>query len=219
MWLRDRADAGERLAKVLAQEPPPQPLVLAVPRGGVPIAAIVAQHLNCPWDVVVVRKLALPWNPEAGFGAVAVDGTTVLNPEFLQRALLASAELERIKSQALDEVGRRDRAYRAGRPFPALTGYSVILTDDGLASGYTMLAAVEFAKKSRPREVVVASPVASGAAVRLLQPAVDRLVVLHVSHRWNFAVASFYRDFAQLTDEEVVMTVRGSATGAPHSTT
>jgi predicted phosphoribosyltransferase len=170
-------------------------------------------------DVVVVRKLALPWNPEAGFGAVAVDGTTVLNPQFLERVRLDPEAVEGIKARELEEAARRDRIYRADRPFPPLTGYSVILIDDGLASGYTMFAAVEFAKKSRPREVVVASPVASGAAVELLQPRVDRVVVLHVSHRWNFAVASFYQDFAQLTDEEVVTTLRGSQTEATHGTT
>lgn len=215
MRLRDRADAGERLAEVIAQEPPPQPAVLAIPRGGVPIGATVARCLSCPWDVVVVRKLALPWNPEAGFGAVAVDGTTVLNQEFLRRAGLSPEAVERIKARALEEAGRRDRIYRAGRPLPPLAGYSVILVDDGLASGYTVLAAAEFAKKSGPREVVVAAPVASISAVELLQPRVDRVVVLHVSHQRDFAVASFYQDFTQLTDEGVVATLRGFRAGLP----
>ncbi len=204
MRFLDRGDAGQQLAETVAQEGLPHPVVLAIPRGGVPIGACIAGELCCPWDVVVVRKLAFPWNPELGFGAVALDGTTVHDRKLLGRARLALEEVDQIKREALWEVERRDRTYRGGRPFPPTGGCSVILTDDGLASGYTMLAAVEFVRKSRPGCVVVATPVASGSAVGLLRPAVDRLVTLHVSDAWRFAVAGFYHTFPQLTDEEVL---------------
>lgn len=210
MRFGDRGDAGQRLAQALAQEPHLHPVVLAIPRGGVPIAALVAQELHCPWDVVVVRKLAFPWNLELGFGAVALDGTTVLNQSLLRRAELTPAEVEQTTVEALREAERRDRTYRGGRPFPRLEGCTVILTDDGLASGYTMLAAVEFVRKSGPLWVVVASPVASDSAVRLLRPVTDRLITLYVSDACRFAVASFYHTFTQLTDEEVLMALKAS---------
>ncbi|MFQ5882013.1 MAG: phosphoribosyltransferase [Candidatus Methylomirabilales bacterium] len=210
MRFLDRADAGERLAEAIAEEALLHPLILAIPRGGVPIVTLTAERLHCPWDVVVVRKLAFPWNPELGFGAVALDGTSVLNQELLRRAHLTPEEVEQVKVEALREVERRDGLYRAGRPFPFLGGCSVILTDDGLASGYTMLAAVEFVRKRRPLQVVVASPVASDSAMVLLQSAADRLIVLHVSDAWSFAVASHYHNFAQLTDEEVLTALKAS---------
>lgn len=210
MRFQDRSDAGRRLAQALAQEPLPQPLVLAIPRGGVPIAPLIAEELRCPWDVVVVQKLAFPWNPELGFGAVALDGTVVQNHKLLERTQLTPGEVEHVKGEVLQEAERREQIYRGGRPFPRVAGCSVILTDDGLASGYTMLAAVESMKKAGPRQVVVASPVASDSAVELFRPAVDRLVTLHVSDAWSFAVGSFYRAFSQLTDEEVLKIMKAS---------
>jgi putative phosphoribosyl transferase len=201
---RDRRDAGQRLGQVLAQDGLPHPVVLAIPRGGVPIAVRIAAALGCPWDVVVIRKLAVPWNPEMGFGAVAVDGTTIENRQFLDRTGLTASQVERIRAEALREAERRDRLYRAGRPSPDLTGRSVVLTDDGLASGYTVLAAVEWVKKADPLQVIVATPVASDSAAALVELAADRLAALYVSDARNFAVADFYTDFAQLTDEGVL---------------
>ena len=212
---RDRSEAGHRLAQALAQEPLPDPLVLAIPRGGVPIAARIAEALRCPWDVVVVQKLAFSWNPELGFGAVALDGTVVQNHNLLERTQSSPGEVEHVKGEVLREAERREQIYRGGRPFPRVAGCSVILTDDGLASGYTMLAAVECLKKAGPRQVVVASPVASDCAVGLVQPAVDRLVTLHISDASSFAVGSFYRAFSQLTDEEVLMTLNAGRPPAP----
>jgi putative phosphoribosyl transferase len=207
---RDRGEAGRRLARVLSLDPLPRPVVLAIPRGGVPISASIAAALGCPWDVAVVRKLAFPWNPELGFGAVALDGTTVRNDKLLDRSRLTPADVERVRAGALREAERRDRVYRGGRPLPNLAGRSIVLTDDGLASGYTMLAAVESVRKSEPLAVVVAAPVASDAAVTLLRPAVDRLVILHASDTWSFAVADFYDDFSQLVDGEVLMILEAS---------
>jgi putative phosphoribosyl transferase len=182
------------------------------------MAARIAEELRCPWDMVVVQKLAFPWNPELGFGAVALDGTMVQKHRLVDRTRFTPAEVEHVKRGVLREAERRERIYRGGRPFPRVAGCSVILTDDGLASGYTMLAAVEFVKKAGPLRVVVASPVASGSAVSavgLLRPAVDRLVTLHVSDAWSFAVGSFYYTFSQVTDGEVLMAVNAGDAASP----
>ena len=200
----NRLRAGELLAEELLRRDLLDPIALGIPRGGIPIAAVIAKRLSCPMDVVVLRKLPIPWSPEAGFGAITLDRTMILNEPTVRSIGLEREEIERIASRVYQEVLRRDRIYRAERPFPNLCGRTAILCDDGLATGYTMLAGVEFVRKRGPTRIVVASPVASDTAVEVLAPHVDELVFLHVSYTVSFAVADFYEDFSDMSDEEVV---------------
>jgi len=200
---RNRADAGERLAACLADYKDSNTLVLAIPRGGVPVGFKVAENLGAEFDVIIPRKLPIPWNPEAGFGAVTADGTLVLNDKMVEELDLSVDEIETVAADVRDEVLRRMKVYRGDHPVPGVSGRPVIIVDDGLASGYTMLAAVESLRKQQPLEVVVAVPVASRGASRLIAPKVDRLVSLIISERIPFAVASYYSEWRDLTDEDV----------------
>ncbi len=199
---RDREEAGERLAEVYTG-PAEGPVVLGIARGGVPVGYRMALALGGTLDVVTARKLPVPGNPEAGFGAVAPDGSLFLNREMVARLGLREKEIEEVSGRVLAEVKRREAVYRGGRPLPELEGKEVILTDDGLATGYTMLAAISMVKRRKPRFLAVAVPVSPEDTVRRIEPLVDLFVCLHRSRQYPFAVASFYRDFRDLTDEEV----------------
>jgi len=202
----DRMDAGKKLARAMIESESKlqNPIVLGIPRGGIPVGYVLAEKLECELDIIVLRKIPIPSDPEAGYGAVTIDRTVVLNQEMLTYLHLSKEEVERGIERVYQEVKRRNGVYRKGKPFPDLEDRSVILTDDGLATGYTMLAAVEFCGKKKPKEVIVAVPVASDSATELIQPAADRFIVLHVSHSFYFAVASFYRRFDDMVDQEVV---------------
>ena len=201
---RDRRDAGRRLAERLLDYEGRDAVALAIPRGGVPVGVEVAKRLGAQLDVIVPRKIPIPWNPEAGMGAITADGTTVLNESMVRSLGLSKEEIEHAADEVRQEVIRRTETYRAGRAEPEIAGKPVILVDDGLASGYTMLAAIEFLRKQSPSSVVVAVPVASQGAARLIGPKVDELVALIVSERLPFAVADFYLEWRDLTDDEVL---------------
>ena len=202
----NRLDAGEKLAEKIIQQKLDlkNPVVLGIPRGGIPIGYVLAKALGGELDTIVLRKIPIPQDPEAGYGAVALDKTVILNKELLPYIHITKEEIDKGIEKVYQEVLRRNRIYRKGKPFPNLKGRSVILTDDGLASGYTMLAAVEFCKKKKPEQIIVAVPVASDSAADLIEPEVDRFILLHKSYSMYFAVASFYERFEDLTDEEVV---------------
>jgi putative phosphoribosyl transferase len=205
MIFQNRTQAGEKLAHELKSLTLLDPIVLALPRGGVPVGSAVAKVLGCAFDVIPLMKIPIPWSPEASYGVVAMDGTTVLNSPLVNRLELSERELEMASAVVLREAQRREQLYRGGKPFPELANRTVILVDDGLASGYSMLAAVRFAKKRRPRAVIVASPVASGAARRLLasEKDIERTVTLAVDSEQLFSLSSYYREFEPVTDEEV----------------
>ncbi len=198
----DRHDAGRRLAERLLLYRH-NAIVLAIPRGGVPVGYEVARKLGVPLDLIIPRKLPIPSDPEAGFGAVAPDGTVVLNETLVGYLGLSTKEIEGIVGEVLGEVRRRIREYRGDRPFPGLSGKNVIVVDDGLASGYTMIAAVRALKKERPRRVIVAVPCSPGTSVERLEKEADEVVCLAVQPSGPFAVASFYERFPDLSDEEV----------------
>ncbi|MDI6873774.1 phosphoribosyltransferase [Candidatus Solincola sp.] len=200
---RDREDAGRKLAESYGG-PVEDLLVLGIPRGGIPVGYHLARELGGDFDVLVARKLPIPHNPEAGFGAVAPDGSLYLNEEMLRHLHLTQEQVRTIASRVLVEVRRRLKVYRGDRPFPDLKGKNVILTDDGLATGYTMIAAVEMVRKMEPASVNVAVPVSPENTARRIRPLVDYFHCLHVSDRYPFAVADFYLDFHDLTDEEVL---------------
>ncbi|HET7129512.1 MAG TPA: phosphoribosyltransferase family protein [Gaiellaceae bacterium] len=197
----DREEAGRMLAAELpALE---RPIVLGLPRGGVPVAAAVASAIGAPFDVFVVRKLGLPAQPELAMGAVASGGVQVLNHDVLRQAAVPSSVLEDVAGRELAEVAARDRLYRGDRPAVALAGRDVVVVDDGLATGATMRAAV-FAVRSRgPRSVVAAVPVAPRETVAAFERDGIRLVCPLVPREFA-SVGSWYRDFGQVTDEEVI---------------
>lgn len=202
----DRLHAGDFLAKELSLLKPQleDPIVLGIPRGGIPVGYRVAKSLASPLDTIVLRKLPIPTSPEAGFGAVTLDRIVIFNEELLSQIDLNDDGIDRIIHDVYKEVLRRNQVYRKGRPFPSLEKRSVILTDDGLASGFTMLAAVKFVRKRKAGEVIVAVPVAHRHAFDLVRKKSDRMVVLHISDAPYFAVASFYREFPEMSDQEVI---------------
>lgn len=203
MIFKDREEAGKILAEKLA-EYKEDAIVLAIPRGGVPVAYRISKKINAPLDVVVVRKIPIPSDPEAGFGAVTADGTIVLNEPLVSYLRLEPREIEFLARKVMMEVSRRIKKYRKEKPFPEITGKNVIVVDDGLASGFTMLAALKYLKKFNPRKIIIAVPTASARAIEVVEPEADEIVNLISDDRPFFAVASFYESFPDLTDEEVI---------------
>ncbi len=201
---RDREQAGRQLAVLLRRFEGHDVVVLGIPRGGVPVAYGVAQGLRAPLDIVVVRKLQIPFDPEAGFGAVNVEGTVILNDELVHRIPLDADDVRRITAEVLEEVVRRERAYRRGRGPVPLKGKTVFVVDDGLASGYTMLAAVGSALGRGAARVAVAVPCASSRAFALVSKRTGDVYCIARSDEPVFAVASFYESFPDLTDDEVL---------------
>jgi putative phosphoribosyl transferase len=178
--------------------------IFAIPRGGVPVGYEVAKFLEAPLDVIVARKLHVPWNPEAGFGALAPDGTAVLNEEMVADFGIDEKVVREVKKEVLEEIKRREKVYRGEKIFPKIKNKIVIVVDDGLASGYTMMAAVDFLKKKKPAKIIVAVPTSSESAYAEVKEAADETVSLYVQKGYPYAVASFYKEWRDLTDEEVI---------------
>ena len=200
----DRAEAGRALAERLAEEGDwRDALVLALPRGGVPVAWQVAERLGLELDILVVRKLGTPGNPELAMGAIASGGVQVMNEDILRYVHVSHAEIEGTLVQETHELQRREHAYRGDRPRPTIEGRAVILIDDGLATGATMRAAVQAVRKLGASSVTVAVPVAAPDSVALLEPLADRIVCLHLPHDL-YAIGRWYEDFDQTPDRQVV---------------
>lgn len=200
----DRRDAGERLATRLTGYRDVRPQVLALPRGGVPVAVPVARALAAPLDLLLVRKIGVPWHPELAMGAV-VDGArpqVVWNPTVMTQAALTSAEREPLVARELAELERRRQVYRGARTPPAIGGRTVIVVDDGIATGTTMRAALEALRRQMPAALVLAVPVAAAEALALLRPLVDDVVCLETPRDF-LGVSQVYDSFPQLTDAEV----------------
>jgi putative phosphoribosyl transferase len=182
---------------------PPPVMVLGLPRGGVPVAEPIARALGAPLDVMIVRKIGLPSQPELAIGAIASGGIVVREPRFLDERGEADDEtFERLAREQRIELERRERVYRAGLPLLDLSGRTAILVDDGLATGSTMLAAVRAAQRARAAMVVVAVPVASADAAHRLERVADELIVLEIAQTM-VAVGQWYDRFEQLEDAEV----------------
>jgi putative phosphoribosyl transferase len=201
---KDREDAGERLGEALEEYRRFRPLVLAIPRGGIPVGSRVADYLGADFDVVVARKVPIPWEPEAGLGAVGPDGELALNEDIVRHLRLSEDELTALSERVLQDVRRREEVLRGGRPHPAIRDRSIILVDDGLATGYTMVAAARWVRKGGPERVIIAVPCSSGAALESVRPLADTVVALEVSHAPFFAVADFYERWRDLRDEDVL---------------
>ena len=200
---KDRFDAGRRLASMLsvyAQRP--DLVVLALPRGGVPVGFEVAMALGAPLDVFVVRKLGVPGHEELAMGAIASGGVRVVDRNVMHRADVGEAELERITAIEQRELERRERQYRGDRQFPDLRSKVVILTDDGLATGSTMRAAVAALRQEGPSKVVVAVPVAAPDVCESFRSVADEIVCAATPTPFH-AVGLWYEDFTQTSDDEV----------------
>jgi predicted phosphoribosyltransferase len=203
MRFRDRREAGDLLARaLLSYGDQPGVLVLGIPRGGVPVAARVAEALRAPLDILIVRKLGLPGYEELAMGAIASVGPPVLNRDVIDEFGVDEATINRVAAHERLEVQRREREYRGDRPPVDVEGRTVILVDDGLATGSTMHAAVTTLRPRHPASVVVAVPVAPPSACGELEPVVDRLVCLVQPHAF-LAVGAWYEDFTPTSDEEV----------------
>ena len=205
----DRTDAGKRLAEYLVSYRDSQGIVLALPSGGVPVATEIASALNLPLDLLIVRKVQIPDNPEAGFGAIGPDGEVLLNKELMKHLRLTNEQISIQIEKSRANIEKRNRIFRKEKPFPLLRDMVVIVVDDGLASGYTMLSAVRFLRKMSLKKLVAAVPTGSKKTVEALAPEVDELFCLNVRSGPFFAVANAYRNWHDLTDEEVLSLIKG----------
>jgi len=200
---RDRKDAGEKLAEELSHYAGREDvLVLGLPRGGVPVAFEVAKALDAPLDVFLVRKLGAPGQRELAVGAIASGGVRVLNTEVVRMMRLSQQAIEQIAAREQQELERRERAYRGDRPRPKVQGQTVVLVDDGLATGASMRAAVTALREREPGRIVVAVPTAAPETCADFEDEVDEVVCATTPQPF-FGVGAWYADFSQTTDEEV----------------
>jgi putative phosphoribosyl transferase len=200
---RDRREAGRALAAKLATYAHrPDVLVLALPRGGVPVAYEVTRALGVPLDVFIVRKLGIPGHEELAMGAVATGGVRVLNEQLVRALNIPDRVIEAVTAREQQELARRERLYRGDRPPPDVHGRTVILVDDGLATGATMHAAIAALRRQQPAHIVVAVPIAAPEACDALRVEVDDVVCAITPEPFH-AVGLWYEDFSQTTDEEV----------------
>lgn len=197
---KDREHTGQLLAEKLEDYCNEDTILLAIPAGGVPVGYVIAKELHLPLNLIILRKIKIPWNPEAGFGSVAPDGTIFLNEPLVRRLELTQDEIERSAAKTLNEIKRRQQQF--GVEFPNVKDKTVILVDDGLASGFTMIAAINFVKKLSSM-VIVAVPTAPSGTIQRIAPLVDKLICLNVRESWVFAVADAYQKWYDLSDDEV----------------
>jgi putative phosphoribosyl transferase len=205
VYFRDRTDAGRRLALHLAKagyRSVPDLLVLALPRGGVPVAYEVARELQAPLDVFMVRKLGLPGREELAMGAVASGGARVLNDDVVEALHVPEHVIDEAADRELREIERRERAYRDDRPPPEVRGKTVILVDDGLATGSTMRAAAQAVRQNAPKRLVVGVPVAARETCAAMRSEADDVVCVLMPEPF-YGVGMWYQDFSQTTDDEV----------------
>ncbi len=204
----NRTEAGRRLADALEGYGGKDTVVLALPRGGVPVAAEVASCLGAPLDLLIVRKIGVPYQPELAMGAV-VDGASpvvVRNEDVIRRAEITDAEFDRVRDRELAEIERRRARYLAGRQPVEIAGRTVIVVDDGIATGATVRAAIRGLRRKKPSEIVLAVPVAPPDTVAMLETEADRVVCLEQPSFFQ-AIGLHYRNFDQVSDEEVIATL------------
>lgn len=207
---RDRVDAGTRLAAALQELRGPETIVLALPRGGVPVAAEVARDLDAPLDVIVVRKLGSARHPEFAVGAIGEDGVRIIDPEAVRMMGVSDKELAEVEARERIELVRRTERFRSGAPRLDLTGKRVIIVDDGVATGSTAIAGCRAARLLGAAEVVLAVPVAPPDWLDRLHGEADRLIALETPEPF-FAVGQWYENFRQTTDDEVIAHLQEAA--------
>lgn len=201
--LQNRTEAGIELAQYLTQYAHRQDtLILALPRGGVPVAAEIAQRLDLPLDLCLVRKLGVPHRPELGMGAIASGGVRVLNPDVVEWLDVPDSTIEAVTQSEQQELERRERVYRGDRPLPSIRDRTIILVDDGIATGFTLKAAITALQQQHPYRLIVAVPVAPPSICQELTEVVDQVICLYQPDSLH-SISCWYEDFSQTTDEEV----------------
>jgi predicted phosphoribosyltransferase len=201
---RGRDQAGRVVAGLLEAYGSSEALVMAIPSGGVPVGVAIAEQLHLPLEAAVVSKITLPWNTEAGYGAVAFDGTVRLNEDLLPHLRLTEKQMAEGLEKTREKVARRVRQFRGDRPWPEFSGRTAILVDDGLASGFTMLTAVEAVRRLQAEKIVVAVPTGSADRIRKVAREVEALYCANIREGWGFAVAEAYQRWFDLEEEEAV---------------
>lgn len=199
---RDRTHAGEVLAAMLDAYRRSDAKVLAIPAGGVPVAAEIAQRLEIPLEVAVVSKITLPWNTEAGYGAVAFDGTVRLNDDFLSHIRLTKRQIQEGVDQTAQKVRNRVKKFRGDHPFPDLANHRTILVDDGLASGFTMLVAIEALRNAGARDICVAVPTGHWSALQKMVQEAETIYCANIRSGFSFAVADAYEAWTDVAEKE-----------------
>jgi len=212
MIFRDRKDAGQRLGLALAGYRGEDTVVLGIPRGGMVVAAEVAKILLAPLDLIIPRKIGAPHNPEVAIGAITPDGTMIINERLAAVMGLEEEEISLLAEEVRTEIARRVDRYRGKRPAQELAGKFVILVDDGIATGFTITAALQSIKKAGPAKLVLAIPVAPPDTVKTLSREVDEMVCLESPENF-YAVGQFYVDFEQTEDDEVIALLHENAAG------
>jgi putative phosphoribosyl transferase len=200
---QDRRHGGEALAGLLKPLNLPRPFVLAIPAGGVPVGLVVAGALDADLDIVIARKLQIPGNPEAGFGAAVAGGPLFLNDALVERLGLSAAAIARAEAKTRQELTRREALFRGRRPPPNFAGADVIIVDDGIASGYTMKAAAVWVKSQDPHRLILAAPTGNLESITNLARGADFLVCPNIRSGPSFAVAEAFRNWYDLGDDEV----------------
>jgi putative phosphoribosyl transferase len=200
----DRFHAGELLSRKLGQYANRDNVyILAIPAGGVQVAVVVARKLNLSLDLAITRKIHVPWNKEAGFGAVSWNGLVLLNKSLIASLGLSNEDVSRCVAEEKKIIERRLERFRGKKPFPCLNNKNVVVVDDGLASGFSMLTTVKAVKQDKIKELVVAVPTAPISAINLLKPHVDKIVCLNIRSGTFFAVADAYKNWYDLNDNDV----------------
>jgi predicted phosphoribosyltransferase len=201
----DRTDAGRRLAKALARYKTKRPIVLALPRGGVPVAAEVAAALDAPLDLILVRKIGVPFQPELAMGAVVDGGKPVIvrNEDVITLAGVSESDFNAVRDQELAEIERRRQRYVGDRPHPQIASRTVIVVDDGIATGATTRAALRATRMRKPNKLVLAVPVAPTATLQELRHEADDIVCLEDYDEFG-AIGFYYSDFSQISDAQVI---------------
>ena len=212
MRFRDRSDAGRRLASRLQFLRNEDVVVLGLPRGGVPVAVEVARTLGAPLDVILVRKLGVPAQPELGLGAIGESGARVINQEVVHYAHVSEAQIAQVEQKERAELQRRAQRFRGDVPHESLAGRTAVIVDDGIATGSTARAACQVARALGAATVVLAVPVAPPSADRTLRGDADEVICLEMPERFQ-AIGEWYEDFAQTSDEEVVALLRAARAG------
>jgi predicted phosphoribosyltransferase len=209
----DRRDAGRQLAARLLPLAGKDPVVVGLPRGGVPVAREIAIALRAPLEILAVRKLGAPHNPEYGIGAIAEDGTRIFDPEALAALAIDGGALESIADRASEELCRRVVAYRGGRPPMRLRGRTVVIVDDGVATGVTDTAAIRAIRRQRPRQLILAVPVCAPDSLARMRREADVVICLIAPPQLR-GVGQWYRDFSQVQDQEVVAALGAARSSA-----
>ncbi|MDI3480667.1 MAG: putative phosphoribosyl transferase [Tepidanaerobacteraceae bacterium] len=206
---KDREDAARQLAMLLKEYRNDEDVVVfAIPRGGVVIGRVIADYLNVPLDIVVARKIGAPFNEELAIGAVGPTGTPIINEMAIRRFRINEGYIEKKIRQKMDEIKTRLEKYRGNARYSTLWGKKAILVDDGIATGYTVRAAIAFLRELKADKIILASPVIAPDAVEEIKPEVDELVFLSSEDPF-YAVGQFYEDFGPITDEKVISLLNG----------